>query len=165
MTHYPFSQVKPVLLLIAALGALIVSLACGGDDGNGGEPAASFPVGGGAGDRSEVETFDVSMGDNLFDPTVFTVRGGATAKFNIANPGAAIHNMRLAGADNVYNNEDDAISDPTLVNGGETAVLEWVTPVFGGTFDFRCDFHPGVMLGTVTVEPAGEETGAGGEGP
>jgi len=159
------SGIKSSLVLLVPV-LVVLSFACGGDDDTNGEPAASFPAGGDGGDNEEVEQFDILLGDsNTFEPTEFAVTGGVIVQFNVANGGAAIHNMRTAGADNVYNNEDDAVSDPSLINGGETAVLLWAAPVAGGTFDFRCDFHPTTMVGTITVEK-GEESGNGGqEGP
>lgn len=163
MIRFPLSQRLPGLLLVAVV--VVVSLACGGDDDNGGEPAASFPAGGGDGDGEEVEKFDVSFGDNTVEPAEFTVSGGVVAEFSINNTGVAIHNMRIAGADNEFANEDDVVSDPTLVNGGETATLEWFAPTAGGTYDFRCDFHPQAMVGKIIVTPGEESTNGGQEGP
>jgi len=112
-----------------------------------------------------VQEFSISFADNTFEPAEFAAAGGVVVQFNITNGGAAIHNVRTAGADNVFNNEDDAVSDPPLVNGGETAVLQWAAPVAGGTFDFRCDFHPEAMVGTITVEKGEESSDGGQEGP
>lgn len=165
MTRYPLSLRTVMLLLFALTAALTLSYACGDDGENEGEPAASFPAGGGGGDGEKVEKFDVSLGDNAVEPAEFTVRGGVIAAFSITNSGVAIHNVRIAGADNEFANEDDAISDPTLVNGGETATLEWFTPSAGGTFDFRCDFHPQAMVGKIIVTPGEESTNGGQEGP
>jgi plastocyanin len=153
------------MLLLALTAALTVSYACGDDGANEGEPAASFPAGNGGDDEAEVEAFDISLLDNAFEPAEFTASGGVIAAFSITNNGVAIHNMRIASGDNEFANEDDAVSDPTLVNGGETATLEWFAPSAGGTFDFRCDFHPQAMVGTITVEPGGDLPDGGTEGP
>lgn len=143
-----------VALLALALSALlVVSFACGGgDEDGGGTTAATTPSGTGNGGDGDEVSFDVSMTDNAFDPTEFTVPAGATVTFSITNDGAAIHNMRIAGTDNEYNNDDDGVSDPDLVNGGDTATLEWTAPDESGEIDFQCDFHPTDMLGTITVE-------------
>ena len=156
---------RSALPLVVLAAVLTLSYACGDDDDTGAEPAASFPAGGGGGNGEDVERFDIAMADNTFDPTEFTVTGGVIAEFSILNSGAAIHNVRIAGADNEYANEDDAVSDPTLVNGGEAATLQWFAPAAGGTFDFRCDFHPLSMVGKITVTPGDEPNGAGEEGP
>src|SRR3990170_3637611 len=117
MTVSP-KKVAPLLLLVSLTALLILSYACGGDgDGGGGK----------------VETYDIAMNDNFFAPSEFALSGGVTVRFNISHPATAIHNLRVAGADNVYNNQDDAVSDPTLVNAGEVATLEWDTPAAGGT--------------------------------
>ena len=150
MTRYPLSLKTVMLLILAPTAAL--AYACGGGGENGGEPAASFPAGGGGGDEPAVQRFDISLSDNTFGPAEFTASGGVIADFSITNSGVAIHNMRIAGADNKFANEDDAVSDPTLVNGGEIATLEWFAPTAGGTFDFRCDFHPDQMKGKLQVE-------------
>lgn len=144
-----------VAMLALALAALLVlSLACGGgdddDDGGTGTAAPTSPAGNGDGD-GEV-TFDVSMGDNFFEPAEFTVEAGAHVTFNLTNDGAAIHNMRVAGSDDKYNTGDDAVSDPDLISGGGTATLEWDAPSEAGEYIFQCDFHPTDMKGTITVE-------------
>ena len=159
---------KTVLVLVALIALVALSYACGDDDNGGESPAATSPAGsggGGGGGEQKKETFDVSMKDNVFEPAQFAASGGAIAVFNITNGGIAIHNMRIAGADGEYNTEDDAVSDPALVNGGERAVAQWVAKDTGGAFDFRCDFHPETMVGTITVEPSGDIPDAGQEGP
>jgi len=105
------------------------------------------------------------MGDNSFEPTEFTVGGGKTIRLRISNSGTAIHNVRLAGADNEYITDDDSVSLPTLVYGAETAKLDWTAPSAGGAFDFRCDFHPAAMVGKIIVEPSNEPSDGGSEGP
>ncbi len=54
--------------------------------------------------------------------------------------------------DGEYGTADDIVSTPDLVSPGETAVLEWTAPEEPGIINFRCDFHPGVMVGTITVQ-------------
>jgi plastocyanin len=143
-------------LLIAALTvATIAVAACGGsdEDGNGNDgttsPAATTPSGDGGGGEIEL---DVSMGDNFFEPAKFTVDAGAELTFSITNDGAAIHNMRVAGADNEFNTGDDAVSQEELIPAGDTATLQWTAPAEPGVYDFQCDFHVPDMAGTVTVE-------------
>ena len=149
-----------LLLALGIMALLVLSLACGGGDGDdggdggdgGATPTATAPAGDdGNGDGGEV-TFDVSMGDNLFEPNEFPVPTGATVTFNLTNDGTAIHNMRIAGADNEYGNDDDTVSEPALVNGGDTATLEWTAPAEPGEINFNCEYHPTDMTGTITVE-------------
>lgn len=155
-----------VLLALALASLLAMSFACGGDDDDGGDDggetaAPTTPADNGDddddgdddGDDDDDEvTFDVSMGDNFYEPNEFTVPAGATVTFNLSNDGAAIHNMRVAGADNEFNTDDDAVSEPALVPGGETATVTWTAPDEPGTIDLLCDFHPTDMTGTITVE-------------
>ena len=147
---------RKLLLVLALLAALLLTAACsggddddGGDDG-GGETPTTEPTDDGGNGGGDVE-FDLSMTDTDYDPEALTVAAGATLTLNITNDGAAIHNLRIAGADNDYDTDDDAVSDPDIVSAGETADLEWVAPDEAAVIDFRCDFHPD-LVGTVTVE-------------
>ena len=130
--------------------ALIISIAllayaCGGggsdDSGDNGDNGGDGPV-----------SFDVSMGDNFFEPNEFTVETGQKVTFNLTNGGIAIHNMRVAGADNEYNTDDDALSDPTQFSSGDTGTLEWTAPDKAGEIDFKCEFHPTDSTGIIKVE-------------
>lgn len=152
---------RRALALLMAAGlvvALSLSFACGGDDDDGGDdggtPAATTPADGddGNGDDGGEVTFDVSMGDNFFEPNEFTIAPGATATFNLSNDGTAIHNMRIAGADNEFGTDDDAVSDPDLFMAGDTGTLVWTAPDEAGVYDFYCDFHTTDMIGTITIE-------------
>ena len=96
--------------------------------------------------------FDVSLNDTFFEPNEFTAGAGQLVTFDIINDGALIHNMHIAGPDGEYGTADDIVSTPDLVSPGETAVLEWTAPEEPGIINFRCDFHPGVMVGTITVQ-------------
>jgi len=149
-------KILRLTLFTAALAvAAIAVAACGGSDedgnGNGGttSPAATTPSGDGGGGEIEL---DVSMGDNSFEPAEFTVDAGAAVTFNITNDGASIHNMRVAGADNKFNTDDDAVSEEDLVPAGDTATLQWTAPNEPGVYDFQCDFHVPDMAGTISVE-------------
>lgn len=114
--------------------------------------ATASPTGGAPGGA-----LTLSMGDNFFEmdgqrnPTI-PVATGETLKINLTNKGAAIHNMRIAGADNQYNSSDDAVSDPNLVSGGQSATLEWTAPDTPGKINYQCDFHPTDMKGTIEVQ-------------
>jgi len=94
----------------------------------------------------------VVMKDNIFEPAELTVKAGASVAFDLKNEGVAIHNMRIAGPDGSYNTDDDAVSDPQLVNAGGTATLDWTAPDQPGEIKFQCDFHQPAMAGTITVE-------------
>ncbi len=124
------------ILAALAMGLTLVGLACGGGDGS--------------------VSLDLSMGDNFFDlngehnPTL-QIAAGATVNIKMTNKGAAIHNMRFAGGDNQYNNGDDAVSDPTLISPGQTAIIKFTAPKQPGTYKYQCDFHPTDSKGEITV--------------
>ncbi len=98
---------------------------------------------------------EFKMGDNFFDlegsinPTLEIAAGDAIS-FTVPNTGLNIHNLRFAGPDGEYETDDDFVSDPDLLFGGDQGTLEFT---FGeaATFPYRCDFHPAEMLGEVTV--------------
>jgi plastocyanin len=99
----------------------------------------------------------VVMQDNSFDPDELTVAAGGTATFEITNDGSALHNMHIAGEGGDFTEDfceggGDPCSDPNQVRGGQTATLTWQVPAEPGEVDFRCDFHPDVMTGTITIE-------------
>ena len=153
ITKLPVGEMMIGFLIVALLITFVGAFAATGDD-DGGEPAVSetpagspsaSPADGGGG-------YGVTMTDNKFDPNAFTVDAGASVAFDITNKGAAIHNMRIAGPDGNYNTGDDAVSDPQLVTGGQTATLDWQAPSESGEIIFQCDFHPTDMKGTITVQ-------------
>src|SRR3972149_89192 len=115
MTLHPALRRGMLLLLLLSLSALLaLSYACGDDDdGADGAPASSGPADGGDGGDGDGQgadqEFQIAMGDNSFEPIEFTVSGGKTINFNINNTGTAADNGRLAGADNEYVHDDDAL--------------------------------------------------------
>jgi len=56
----------------------------------------------------------------------------------------------LFGPDGLGMTEDDAVSEPDMIKGGESGVLVWTAPQ-PGTYAFRCDVHPDSQ-GTIIVE-------------
>ena len=134
----PFLALAAVALLAAACG--------GGDDST---SATKTPSGGTT--SPGPQTFDISLGDNFYQPNKFTMKGGQKIKFNLKNNGVAIHNVRIAGADNQFNTADDAVSD-LIINAGQSSTVEWTAPAKAGVYNFHCDYHPTDSVGTITVD-------------
>jgi plastocyanin len=94
------------------------------------------------------------MTDNKFSVTELTVPAGATIK--ITNNGAAIHNVHVADPSGNFTGDfckaagPDPCSKPASVPAGGTATLVLTIPP--GKYDYRCDFHPADMKGTLTVQ-------------
>ncbi len=155
ITKLPVGEMMIGFLLVALALTFVGAFAATGDD-DGGEPAVSeTPSGSETPSESPPDgggPIVVSMGDNFFDPKEINVDSGAAVTFDITNGGTAIHNMRIAGPDGSYNTSDDAVSDPQLVTGGQTATLSWDAPSDAGEIIFQCDFHPTDMKGTITVQ-------------
>ena len=138
---------RPAFVAVAVLALLATAAACGGDDDED-EPNGGTPADGNGGPRE----FDVSMGDNFFEPNEFAVSDGSDVTFNVTNDGTALHNMRVAGADNEFNTDDDAVSEEDLLSPGDSTVLSWTAPEEPGEYKLQCDIHPQDMTGTITVE-------------
>ena len=51
-----------------------------------------------------------------------------------------------------FNTDDDAVSDPPIVPGGQTATVSLQAPAQAGSLDYQCDFHSAQMKGTITVQ-------------
>jgi plastocyanin len=151
ITKLPVGEMMIGFLLVALALTFVGAFAATGD-GEGGEPVASETPAGSATTPPGGGGYAITMGDNFFDPNAFTVDAGASVTFDITNGGVAIHNVRIAGPDGSYNTGDDAVSDPGLVSGGQTATLTWTAPSEAGEIIFQCDFHPTDMKGTITVQ-------------
>jgi plastocyanin len=148
-----------LLLSLALVALLALSLACGDDDDDddggdtGGDDtgaATETTDGGDGGDGGGDLT--VTASDFAFDPSDLTVTAGSDVTIAVTNDGAAPHNLRIAGEDGEYDTDDDAVSDPDNIGAGESGTVAWTAPSEPGEFEFRCDFHPTQMLGTITVE-------------
>lgn len=99
---------------------------------------------------------EIVMRNTRFDPDEITVQAGNTATFQMTNEDSAIHNMHIAGpegyTEDFCEGSGDPCSDPDRITKGETATLTWEVPNSPGEVDFKCDFHPQEMTGTITIE-------------
>ncbi len=120
----------------------------------GASPGATAPAGGATA---------ITLGDNFFEfegtrAPAIKVAAGKEATFDITNSGKGIHNMHVVNLQSGGFSRDlcapdgeDPCSDPGQIRAGKTATiaLKIDNP---GTYDFRCDFHPVEMTGTIEVE-------------
>jgi plastocyanin len=114
-----------------------------------GEPAGETPE---PGDAEPVDvTFEVSMGDNFFEPSELEVEAGQMFRINLTNDGDFIHNLRIAGADGEYETGDDLVSTPEFQRSGETGELVGQIDE-PGVYSFRSDSQSTEMVGTITVK-------------
>ena len=135
------------MLISIPVVALVAGGVWGQSEYGGGEEDHGEGNGGGAVVSNNIS---IEMEDNFFRPDTFTVKATEEVSIEARNTGAAIHNLRIAGADGSYDTSDDFVSDPGTVRAGATATLT-ATFAAAGSFDFRCDFHPVEMTGTITV--------------
>ncbi len=163
------------ILLPVGVCLLLLAAACSGDDngdgnGNGNNDTATPTAAptdapsGGLGEQPDSPqavndevtgavdgSIATTMEDNRFTLNNLKVPLGQATTIEITNEGIAIHNMRVAGSDGEWSTDDDSVSDPDFVVGGEIAAVEF-TPAIAGTYTFRCDFHPLEMGGVIVVE-------------
>lgn len=119
---------------------------------DGGEPTASAgPTG-----SPTPGKLEITMTDNKFDQTELTAKADTAVSVPLTNNGAAIHNVQVSAADGSFPaafctaNGPTPCSKPPRLPGGSTGTLDFTLPA--GTYQFRCDYHPTEMKGTLTVE-------------
>ncbi|HWO94496.1 MAG TPA: cupredoxin domain-containing protein [Dehalococcoidia bacterium] len=91
----------------------------------------------------------VSMVDNAFEPEEVLVPVGTEVTIEAVNNGQAVHNIRVAGPDGDFETDDDVVTVPEAVRGGETGVLTFTLPEGMDEMLFICDFHPTEMTGVI----------------
>lgn len=118
-----------------------------------GEPPAGEPP---PGDGAQT----IDMDDNVFilndeeNPTI-SIAADTDATFTVANVGTALHNLHVAVADDFESdfcngNGSEPCSDPPRVSGGSSGTITLNLPA--GEYQYRCDYHPDEMQGTIQVE-------------
>jgi len=150
----PWLIVTPVMVIgVGVLAYLILSSGSSGVTG-GGPSSSPTPDPRVAGLTPDV-SFDINAGgetnDAFFGPDAVTASAGDVVEFVVTNTGSVSHNLRLAGLDDEYDTADDFEMPPNVILPGEVQrlVVKLDEP---GTYRFRCDFHPLVQTGTLTLE-------------
>ncbi len=155
------AQIGAVVVLAAALLAGGAIWAVSEEDAGEAvqEPGAEEPSPGESPSPGGGDT--IVLGDNFFEfggerePTI-AVTAGKETTFEITNDGSSIHNLHVAGEGSYDTDlcdpaDDDPCSDPGQVRAGKTATIA-ILIAEPGAYDFRCDFHPAVMTGTIEVK-------------
>jgi len=88
--------------------------------------------------------------DLKFAPNRWAASLAETVTIRLTNGDGQQHNFRLAGLDGEYDTQDDPVTVPEAVNGGETGEVAFA-PQVAGDYTFRCDFHPDSMGGRIEV--------------
>ncbi len=97
------------------------------------------------------EIVDIVASGVLFQQNNIAVSVGEAVVIRVTNSDLVAHNLRIAGLDGEYETEDDAVTEPDTLGGGDAGELTFAPPV-AGAYTFRCDFHPGSMGGIIVVE-------------
>lgn len=164
----------PLVLRLAAVLLLFVPLAAAcGDDDEASTPGLVtqtpnvVPSIGGPRDQpapaqelesSLVEPSDgvveIAASGNRFVQNHIRMSAGQAVTIRLTNEDSTPHNLRIAGIDGQFETEDDAVTVPDAIEGGQVGELTFAPPA-AGEYTFRCDFHPGSMGGQIIVEDGG----------
>lgn len=155
----PMWQIGGIVVLVAGLllGGSIAAAVHDEDATEAEHPAGEqSPLPGASAPPSGAQTIQVSMGDNFFDiggqrNANIPIPANRDIVIALTNNGRSIHNLQIAGPDNRYDNADDIKSNPESIRASAsgTATFKFTSP---GTINYRCEFHPDDMKGTITVQ-------------
>ncbi|MDO8617024.1 MAG: cupredoxin domain-containing protein [Dehalococcoidia bacterium] len=95
-------------------------------------------------------TLDVTFGDASIDPPELTVDVGQKFRINLNNPSGFIHNLRIAGPDGQFKTDDDIVPTEDVLPGQNGELVGQIASP--GVYEFRDDFHPTEINGTLTVQ-------------
>jgi plastocyanin len=96
---------------------------------------------------------EVTITDTLFEQNYLRVPLGESVTIRVTNDDLIPHSLRLAGLDGQFDTEDDAVTNPPQITGGNAGEITFA-PLAAGAYTFRCDFHPAQMGGQVVVGDA-----------
>ena len=136
-----------LVLAGAAVLLMVVSVGCGGDDGDGGSTSAPT-----AAPTAAPVVLNVSTMDNSFSPGTASARAGQKVTVNVKNDGQRPHSFTI-----------DGVVDTGRLNAGESKTVEF-TPSSAGSLAFYCTIHSAaVMSGTINVSASAMAEPGGGE--
>jgi plastocyanin len=165
----------PLVLRLAAIFLLFVPLAvaCGDDDDESSTPGLVtqtpniVPSIGGPQEQpqpaQELDTQQLEPSDGVVELAAsgtryahnhIRINVGEAVTIRLTNEDTATHNLRIAGIDGEFETEDDAVTTPDAISGGQVGELTFAPPA-AGEYTFRCDFHPGSMGGQIVVAGGG----------
>ena len=96
------------------------------------------------------QTAAVTITDGKFDPGTIAITAGKSFTINLTNNGSFVHNLRIDGPDHQFGTDDDIVS-PDITTAGGTGSTPANT-LDAGAYQFRDDFNPTTMTGTLTVQ-------------
>jgi plastocyanin len=94
---------------------------------------------------------EIAASGSQFTDNFIRMTAGETAIIRVTNEDNGVtHNLRIAGIDGQFNTEDDAVTTPEAIEGGQVGELTFAPPT-DGAYTFQCDFHPTSMGGEIVV--------------
>jgi len=101
--------------------------------------------------RAEGNVIGISVRDAKYIGNKLLVPLGDVVTVRVTNNDQQPHNLRIAGFDGEYNTDDDIVTEPETIGGGQTGEVSFA-PAVAGAYTFHCDFHPGSMGGQIIVQ-------------
>lgn len=145
---------RAIPLMLAILMAAAVFVACGddeGDGGNGGEAttrAAASPTDGADGGGEAVE-LELAAENTTYAETELTAPAGADITLVFDNDDEGLqHNFALFESEE----SEDALFSGPIITGVDTINYEFTAPEDPGTYHYHCEVHPTQMTGDFIVE-------------
>jgi len=137
-------SIKHALVLILGLMVAVLT-ACTSTSYSTPTPDTSTPQAPTPG--GQTVTVDISALNYRFDKSNITVPAGANVTMVFDNKEAVPHNVAIyttpAATEVIFKGE--------IITGPKTITYNFTAPTTPGDYFFRCDIHPAVMTGTLTV--------------
>ena len=153
----PILAAGGVIVTLAIVIPLVLLVASGGGSGT---PTPTPRLDARLGGQAPAATFAMSANDDgqninpRFEPNNFVAKAGEVFEIDVTNNGSSAHNVTIDGGNGFGSlPDDDWVSSPASFKSGETAkvIAKLDEP---GTYNFECNLHAGIQVGTITVIPS-----------
>jgi len=157
----PLLAAGGVIITLAIVIPVVLLVAGGGGDS--GTPTPTPKPDARLGGQAPQATFVMSADDDgqninpRFTPNNFVAKAGQVFQIDVTNDGSVFHNVTIDGGDGDFGTNDDWVSNPLSFGAGEKAkvLAKFDKP---GTYNFECNLHAGIQVGTITVIPSASST-------
>ena len=157
----PLLAAGGVIITLAIVIPVVLLVAAG--SGDSGTPTPTPRPDARLGVQAPQATFAMSADDDgqninpRFAPNNFVAKAGQVFEIDVTNNGSVFHNVTVDGGDGDFGTNDDWVSSPLSFGAGESAkvLARFDQP---GTYNFECNLHAGIQVGTITVIPSGSST-------
>lgn len=147
------------VIVTLAIVIPVVLLLAGGGGSDSATPTPTPRPDSRLGGQAPVATFAMSADDDgqninpRFEPNNFVAKAGQVFEIDVTNNGSVFHNVTIDGGDGNFGTSDDWSSVP-LSFGAEEKAKVLAKFDKAGTYQFECNLHAGIQVGTITVIPS-----------